>query len=446
MVTANGSAVNSQSSALNPLAATATATVPGYPATGSETWTASFANAGQGTVTLSSVSFSTGGEGGVGFGNAYFNYTGGFNGNGGFGVNNGFYYTFVADASGSLSVTTEGPTQSGLPTEGSLDGVWLATGWVPTTYFPADDVAIFATDRTDTKQFGVVAGQAYTLGIFDAAACWGAAPCSLQHSANFTFSIPSTSSAATPTSSVTCGVGIAPGGIVSLDSTASIIAPGEWVSIYGTNLASGTAAWEGDFPTSLGGTSVTIDGKSAYLEFVSPTQINLQAPDDNATGSVPAVVSTAFGTATASVTLAQFAPSLLLLDGEHVCGIILRSDGSGAYGGGAYDILGPTGRSLGYPTVAAKAGDTVELFAVGLGPTSPTVAPGGAFTGAAATTDPVNVLISGTSISPAFAGLSSAGLYQINLTIPAGLETGDVPVLAKVGGAQTQASVVIPLQ
>jgi hypothetical protein len=42
------------------------------------------------------------------------------------------------------------------------------------------------------------------------------------------------------------------------------------------------------------------------------------------------------------VTLAEFAPSFLLRDNKHVAGIIPRSDGSGAYGGGTYDILGPT--------------------------------------------------------------------------------------------------------
>jgi hypothetical protein len=44
------------------------------------------------------------------------------------------------------------------------------------------------------------------------------------------------------------------------------IEPGEWVSIYGTNLASTTATWNGDFPVSLGGTGVTINGKQAYLD------------------------------------------------------------------------------------------------------------------------------------------------------------------------------------
>ena len=141
-----------------------------------------------------------------------------------------------------------------------------------------------------------------------------------------------------------------------------MIQPGGWVSIYGTNLAAGTAVWSGDFPTSLGGTSVTINGKPAYLSFVSPGQINLQAPDDTATGVVPVVVTTSAGTATSSVTLFPYSPAFELLDSRHVAAIIVRSDGSGVYGNGAYDILGPDGNCFGYPTVAAKAGDLVELF------------------------------------------------------------------------------------
>ena len=157
---------------------------------------------------------------------------------------------------------------------------------------------------------------------------------------------------------------IATGGIVP-----GTIQPGEWVSIYGTNLAIGTANWTGNFPISLGGTTVTIGGKAAYLSFVSAGQIDLQVPNVTATGAVPVVVTTANGTATSTVTLTQFSPSFFLLDGKHVAGIILRANG-------AYDILGPTGTSLGYPTVAAKAGDFVELYGTGFGPTNPPVAAG----------------------------------------------------------------------
>jgi uncharacterized protein (TIGR03437 family) len=239
---------------------------------------------------------------------------------------------------------------------------------------------------------------------------------------------------------------ISSGGIVPVDSTVTTIQPGEWVAIYGANLASSTVSWSGNFPMSLDGTSVTINGRAAYLSYVSPGQINLQAPNDNVIGTVPVVVTTTSGSATSSVTLAQFGPSFLLLDAKHVAGIIVRSDGSGAYGGGDYDILGPTGASLGYPTVAAKAGDIVALYGIGLGPTSPTVSAGQAFSGAAPTTNPVNLLINNVSATPAFAGLSGAGLYQINLTIPEGLGTGDVSLRATVGGVQTQFGVVISLR
>jgi len=240
---------------------------------------------------------------------------------------------------------------------------------------------------------------------------------------------------------------ITSGGVVPIYSVTPVVQPGEWVSIYGSNLASSAVTWSGDFPISLGGTSVSIDGKSAYLWYVSPTQINLQAPADSATGSVPVIVTTSAGSSpTATVTLAQFAPSFSLLDSKHVTGIILRTNGQGAYGGGSYDIIGPTGSSLGYATVAAKSGDTIVQFGVGFGPTNPAVPPGQSFSGAAPTTSSVIVDINGMPVNATFAGLSGAGLYQINLTLPANLGAGDVSLQASVGGVKTQAGVVISLQ
>jgi len=85
---------------------------------------------------------------------------------------------------------------------------------------------------------------------------------------------------------------ITPGGVVPVYSSATTIQSGSWVSIYGNNLAGGTTSWNGNFPTSLGGVNVTINAKPAYLWFVSPTQINLQAPTDPATGTVNVVVTT----------------------------------------------------------------------------------------------------------------------------------------------------------
>ncbi len=234
---------------------------------------------------------------------------------------------------------------------------------------------------------------------------------------------------------------IASGGIAP-----ATIEPGEWVSIFGNNLATSTATWNGDFPTSLGGATVTINGKAAYLSYASPSQINLQAPADTTTGSVPVVVTTGAGVAKSTATLGAFSPEFFLLDGTHVAGIILRSNGKGAYGSGSYDIIGPTGGSLGYATVAAKAGDIVSLFGTGFGMTSPAGVPGQAFSGAAPTSNPVKVKINGVSITPTFAGLSGAGLYQLNLTIPSGLGTGDVSLQGVVSGVQSPSGVVISLQ
>ena len=53
--------------------------------------------------------------------------------------------------------------------------------------------------------------------------------------------------------------------------------------------------------------------------------------------------------------------------------------------------------------------------------------------------------IAGKSVSPFFAGETGAGLYQLNVTIPSGLGSGDVTLQAFVGGAQTPV-VMISLQ
>lgn len=238
---------------------------------------------------------------------------------------------------------------------------------------------------------------------------------------------------------------ISAGGIVPIGSTTGIIQPGAWVSIYGSYLGASVVEWKGDFPTSLGGTSVTINGKPAYLSLVSPRQINLQAPDDTATGSVAVKVTTASGSVTGSVTLAAVAPAFFLLDSKHVAAIIPRLYGLGAHGGGTYDIVGPTGTALGYATTAARPGDTVVVFAGGLGSTSPAVPAGRAYSGAAPTTNEVKLLVRGESVTPSFAGLSGVGLYQINFIVPSGLGTGDVSFAATVGGVRTPSGPVLSL-
>src|SRR5439155_12593659 len=116
------------------------------------------------------------------------------------------------------------------------------------------------------------------------------------------------------------GPAIFDGGIVPVFSFLPVIQPGSWFSIYGANLAGATAVWNGDFPTSLGRVTVTVNGKPAYLWYVSPGQINLQAPDDTTRGTVTVTVTNANGTASSSVGLSDSSPSLSLFDATYVAG------------------------------------------------------------------------------------------------------------------------------
>jgi uncharacterized protein (TIGR03437 family) len=225
-----------------------------------------------------------------------------------------------------------------------------------------------------------------------------------------------------------------------------VVQPGSWASIYGSNLASGTAIWNNDFPMSLGGTSVTIDNKPAFLWYVSPTQINLQVPDDTAAGTVSVAVTTGSGTATSTVTLAAYGPSFSLLsDAKHAVAEIATPTGTGAYGGGTYDLLGPSS-TFSYSTRPVKAGETLVLYGVGFGPTSPRVPAGQAFTGSAPTTNPVTVTIGGVPANVVYSGITMAGLYQINLIVPPGTGSGDQALVAAVNGVQTPAGPVVTVQ
>jgi uncharacterized protein (TIGR03437 family) len=65
------------------------------------------------------------------------------------------------------------------------------------------------------------------------------------------------------------------------------------------------------------------------------------------------------------------------------------------------------------------------------------------FFGRGPTTNPVTLHIINASVLATFTALTSAGLYQINLTVPAGLGTRYVPLVATVGGTQTPPTVGI---
>ncbi len=120
-----------------------------------------------------------------------------------------------------------------------------------------------------------------------------------------------------------------PPAITSVVNGASLqpgIEAGSWVTIEGVNLANTFPGrkWRddevinGNLPTSLDGVSVTIDGKAAFVYYISPTQINVQAPSDSATGGVSVVVTNSgIASAPATAQLQAAAPAFFLLPGTN---------------------------------------------------------------------------------------------------------------------------------
>jgi uncharacterized protein (TIGR03437 family) len=172
--------------------------------------------------------------------------------------------------------------------------------------------------------------------------------------------------------------------------------------------------------------------------FISPKQINVQAPTDGMpnSGPVQVTVSNAGGTSDpVSANVAQFIPGFFLFPERYVAAV--RSDGA---------FIGKTGLfGTTLTTTPAKPGDVVLLFGTGFGPTNPAVEAGSVFNGAAPTANPVTMTIGGVNATVAFAGLSGAGLYQFNVTVP-NVPDGDQPVVAQVGGVSTQSGALITIR
>lgn len=207
-------------------------------------------------------------------------------------------------------------------------------------------------------------------------------------------------------------------------------APATWVAIFGTNLSQLTYTWQssdfvnGALPTSLEGISVMIDGLPAYVYFISPTQINVLAPDDATLGSVQVQVTTA-GQASNAVTAQknQFSPAFFTLDGTHVAA--LHAD---------YSVV--------TQTAPAKPGETILLYGTGFGPTAPVLPTGQTVSAAAPLASSVTVTIGGVAVTAGFAGLAGSGLYQFNVTVPT-LPSGDATLLANIGGVASQPGVAL---
>jgi uncharacterized protein (TIGR03437 family) len=195
-------------------------------------------------------------------------------------------------------------------------------------------------------------------------------------------------------------------------------APGTWLEIFGSNLAATTRTWAGsDFsgsnaPTSLDGVTVTIGGKNAYVDYVSPGQVNVQVPDGIPTGPGVPLVLTSGGVQSSPFILqpADLAPALLA-----------PAQAPFIVNGKQYVVAQLQDQSFtGIPTRPAKPGDVVTIYGIGFGPVTPATPAGTIASGVTSLTNQATFQFGQTPATVTYQGLTPGlvGLYQFNVVVP----------------------------
>jgi uncharacterized protein (TIGR03437 family) len=230
------------------------------------------------------------------------------------------------------------------------------------------------------------------------------------------------------------------------------VAPGSYITIFGTELQgpqSPRVATTEPLPLVIQGTRVSFDqlsipgpGENAqnlisapgHLSFSSPRQINLQVPWEfqlRSSAQVKVMAGDNFSKVV-TVPLAVFAPAFFEISG--ISPIVVAQD-------------------VNFNTISANnpahAGQTVILYANGLGPVNNRPASGSPALASplSATTTPATVTVGGQNATVLFSGLAPGypALYQINATLPQGLAAGVQPITVTIGGITSKTS-HIPVQ
>ena len=207
---------------------------------------------------------------------------------------------------------------------------------------------------------------------------------------------------------------------------APAIAPGEVVQLTGITIgprpavSSPSLTTGANATTTLGGTSVTVNGTPAPILYTQADVTNIIIPF-GVTGSTASIVVTS-GTTTGqtfTMPLAPTSPGLFP-------GAVFNQDGT-----------------LNTAANPAAAGSVVVLYATGLGQTDP---PGqdGVRMGSlviAETVATVTATVGGQAATVAYSGSAPgqiSGIQQVELIVPAGAGTGQVPVVITAAGVSPQ--------
>ena len=194
------------------------------------------------------------------------------------------------------------------------------------------------------------------------------------------------------------------------------LAPGTLADIFGSNLGADTSI------------AVFVGSKPAAVTLAIPTQLVIQIPVDAPPGPTTIRVG---NSAAFSITLSQYAPGLLSRSGTGT-GLVQAFH---SQSGDAVDAFNP-----------AAPGESLSLYAVGLGATNPVVPTGSPapVTPAVPTVATPSLTVGGIAASVQFAGAAPAqtGIYQVQFTLPSNAPSGNQPILMTMGGSASNVALL----
>jgi uncharacterized protein (TIGR03437 family) len=190
----------------------------------------------------------------------------------------------------------------------------------------------------------------------------------------------------------------------------------------------------GNLPTQLDGVSLTINGQPAFISYISPTQINAQAPQVPQGSVMVSVLNNGQRSELFAAQAQTYSPALFLWQNQYA----VATDPN-------FNLIGKPGLFPGVTLTPAKPGQTVVFSGTGFGPTNPSVQPGQLVPLAplaTLTSDP-SVQIGGLP-APYLPGSgvltpTDAGVYQFAVTVP-NVADGDQPVAVTINGNATPAN------
>jgi uncharacterized protein (TIGR03437 family) len=226
--------------------------------------------------------------------------------------------------------------------------------------------------------------------------------------------------------------------VVNAASFKSVIGPGTWISLMGSNLASNVMQQSVPFPISLAGISAELQGVGGVynllIEYVSPTQINAFVPQDlpvSCFGTSCSVAVTVPTGATSFATTCQGLSPALFSYGTQQYASATHLDGS---------VIGVIPG-----TRPAQNGEIITLWGTGFGQTAPAVSDVNSVFAPQVLANSVAVYVGGQSVQVLWAGMVGTGLDQFNIQLPDNLTSGDVPISIKIGGTETD-RVTLPVR